>query len=246
MRKPLIALAVIGTMLGACAQPEVGSLDAPPVSGAVEVDGLSFPLPTGDWQLAASYNQPGASPNAPQAFRAYVSRSDKLIDRVAIVWVQRKSTFKNLWRKYQSCLTEGDPGVHHAVVTTNTGDFDNPSTDTAIDCWHVRTFSLGTQGGAHPIVEGLRAYADSNGLFLSPAMVGARFAQKRQADRRSYVEYLWTPDILVPRFDNGIWGLDDWSPEAVAADPARTIAVKGLVDWATTWRPRILGSGAAS
>ena len=233
-------------LLAACAEPQVGSVDSAPVGNSVVVEELSFPMPPGDWRLAASYDQSGSSPNAPQTFRAFVSRSGKTIDRVAVVWVQRKYTYVEKWRQYQSCLTKGDEGVHHAVVTQNTGDANSPSTTTKVDCWHVRTFSLGTSGGAHPLVQGLRDYADANGLFLSPAMVGARFAQKRMVDRRSYVEYLWTPDILVPRYDGGIWGLEDWSSQAVAGDPARRTAVQGIVRWAEEWRPRILSAGSSS
>lgn len=239
------ALAVAGCAAGPSSDT-LAPAGSAPVSGVVQVEDLAFPLPPGEWRDVYTHNIPGSSPAAPQTFKVYASVTNGAIDRATVVWVQRKFSFREKWRKFQGCLETSNPNVHHAVITQNTGSLNDPSTGTRVDCWHVRSFSLGKAGGAHPIVEALHLFAQREGLFLPATMVGARFAQKRMTDRRSYVEYLWTPEVLVPKVGGGVWLPADWSSDAVQGDPARSLVVQRLVRWAEDWRPSILNAGASS
>lgn len=244
--KPIIAALALCAVQACAPSPTAETLapqTATPVSGAVTLEELTFPLPGGEWREVYTHNIPGRSPSAPQVFKVYASVSGSVIDRAAIFWVQRKKTHKNLWRQYQSCLTTSAPQVHHAVVRQNEGG-DSPTNNPALDCWHVRTLSMGRAGGAHPVIEALHVYAEREGLIMPAAMLGARFAQKRMTDRREYAEYLWNPDILAP-VPGKIWTAADWTQDAVAADPARKIAIERITRWGEAWRPRLLGGGAS-
>ena len=243
------AMASLALLAGCAAGPTADTLasaNAAPVSGTTVVEELSFPLLPGDWREVYTHNVPGSSPAAPQTFKVLASVTNGTVDRATIVWVQRKYSFPDKWRKFQGCLETSDPNVHHAVVSRNTGDFDAPSTGTEVDCWHVRNFSLGRSGGAHPIVEALHLYAQREGLFLPATMIGARFAQKRLEDRRSYVEYLWTPEVLIPKVGGGVWLPGDWTSTVVASDPGRQLVVDRLISWAKDWRTSILTSAGTS
>ena len=242
--KPILAAIALGALQACAPAPSAKTLaptSATPVSGAVEVEGLTFPLPGGEWREVYSHKIPGRSPNAPQSFQVYASISGNVIDRAAIFWVQRKFSYTNKWRQYQSCLTTGDANVHFSEVRLNEGGAE-PTTDPKLDCWHVRTLSMGRAGGAHPVIEALHVYAEREGLVMPATMIGARFAQKRLSDRREYAEYLWNPDVLSPN-PGKVWTPADWSRAATAADPARKIVTDRITRWGKAWRPSLLRAG---
>lgn len=241
--KPIIAAAALAALQACAPAPTAETIaptSAPRVSDAISMDDLRFPLPGGEWREVYTHKIPGQSPSAPQTFKVYASVSGSVIDRVSIFWVQRKSTYKDLWRQYQSCLTTAEPEVHHAVVTHNEGG-PNPTRNPRLDCWHVRTLSMGRAGGAHPVIEALHVFAQREGLIMPATMVGARFAQKRLSDRREYAEYLWNPDVLSPNPGN-IWTPGDWTAEAAKADPARKIVVDRIKRWGEAWRANLLSN----
>lgn len=244
--KSCAALAFGATLAACAAGPRVE--DLPPLGGETEsgvatVDGLSFPLPPGQWNRVWTYTVAGSGPRqAPQIFRIYASVNQGVIDRAAVFWVQRKRTFVDRWRQYQGCLTEADPGVLHAVVRTNTGG-PEPSTNVDIDCWHLRAFSMGRSGSVHPTVAALQAFADRDGLYLPVTMLSVRFAQKRQTESRDYADYFFNTDFIAPNPAGAPWSPADWSAEAVAADPARRLVVDRLIGWGGRWRPSLLSQG---
>lgn len=237
------ALLMVGLLAGCVSSGSnvgrVGQVADATVAGTVRVEGLNFPLPDGQWNEVQTYTVPGTSPRAPQTFTVYASVNDGVIDRAAVFWVQYKTTHQERWRRYQGCLDDSDAGVLHAVITRNTGS-EEPSEGTAIDCWHIRSFSLGRSGSAHPTIEALQLFADREGLYLPVTMLSVRFAQKREVDRRDYADYLYNPDVLLPRPGGGPWRPEEWSAEAVAAEPAQAIVIDRLRAWAETWRPRLL------
>ena len=213
---------------------------APKIVRAIyEDNGRSFALPPGDWRLIdrTTINEP-VNHSAPQTFSVLASVTDKVIDRVAVVWVQRKYRYKNRWSQYKGCLTTRDSAVYHSVVKANTGSDSEFRDGLKVDCWHARALSLGTKGEVHPFVRELRAYARANGLYLPAVMVGARFAQKPLFDRRDYVEIMWNPDLLAPSSAGKPWTVADWQASAVKADPAKKAVMDGIVTWGTDWRAR--------
>lgn len=204
--------------------------------------GETFPLPPGEWELAVSENfkTPG-SRSATQYYTILVSRTDGVIDRAVVTWVQAKygrgSTY---WSGFEGCLTEADdPTVQAAEVKANAGLTEtvrNPD----LDCWHVRALNLGTAGTPHPMVADFDAYARATGDYLPVTMLGARFARKEVGNQRAYVEYLFNPDLLYP--GDGPWKADDWSRAAVAADPGKQAVVATLVEWARDWYRKVHGA----
>lgn len=226
----------------ASTMPALGSNVA---SGSVTVEEVSFPLPDGDWNRIWTHRIPGTSPSAPQTFEILVSVQDNVIDRAAVMWVQYKTRVPDRWRRYQGCLEAGDEGVLHSVVRVNTGS-DQPSTGTEIDCWHVRAFSLGRQGSPHPVIEALQAFADREGFYLPVTMLSVRFAQRPRTDRRSYADYLWNADLLLPKPDGGIWLPEEWYADRVAESPAMQLVVRRLAEWGAAWRGRLLPGGGTT
>lgn len=204
-----------------------------------ESQGRNFALPPGQWVLVSSRQEnSGVSHAAEQNFSLLASVTNNVIDRVVITWVQRKynARWKNHWTRYPSCLTDDAPQVLYSVVRENTGPEHDWVTGTAIDCWHLRSFSLGRTGSELDLMEDLHNFAAANSLYLPVAMLGARFAQKPLSDRRDYIEYLWNPDMLLAKPDGSPWLPADWYQDAVTADPARKAVVEGLKQWGIRWR----------
>lgn len=198
-----------------------------------------FALPPGEWRLVKTRTDTTNSDHAaPETFSVLVSVTGQVIDRVAVVYVQRKYRYQDRWSQYKGCLTTENPRVYSAEVRENTGDRYNFTSNTRVDCWHVRSFSMGLKGDAHWTVEALNAYAKANGLYLAPTMVGARFAQKPLYDRRDYVEFLWNADLLLGAPDGKPWPPEAFLRETVKSDPAKTAVMEGVKAWAADWRAR--------
>lgn len=246
LRNTLFALATVALVSACAPAPSIEALQAentPPVTGATTLEGLDFPLPPGEWREVYEFTKPGVAPHAPQRFKVLASVSNGVVDRAAIVYVMRKSRFKNLWRSFQGCFEEGGPNVHHVEIAANEGG-STPTPDPRLDCWHVRSVSMGRAGGAHEAIEALHLFAQRERAYMPAVMVGARFVQKRQFDRRDYVEYLWNPDVLAPKLD-GVWTPEDWRADAVSQSAAKRITVDRLIAWAKEWRPSLLGGGSS-
>ncbi len=252
MRKTFLTVAVAAAMLAGCqstgstssgggrAAADRTQTTAPQVVRGVYVSrGRTFQLPPGEWRVVDERTVNRGGPHsARQTFTVLASTAGKTIDRVAVLWVQYKTRYIERWSRYQGCNTTDRPNVYHAVVRANTGDVSSFGPGTKVDCWHVRAFSLGTSGDPHFTVRALWDYAKANGLYLPAVLVGARFAQKPEIDRRDYAEFLWNPDLIAPRPGGAPWRPEDFNAAAVRADPARKAAMDGLVAWAEDWRRR--------
>lgn len=202
----------------------------PSVEGNASFDSVRVPLPPGPWEEVDSFAIPNPRfPDFPIRQQILVSRSGKVIDRVVRIWVQRKKQIANYFTPSGFCE---DEGYFHTVVAENSGD--------AIDCWHVRPMSLGQQGEVEPGNALIAKYGKANGLFVPVVMLGARFVRKPSNDLRYYVEYLWTPDLLLPASTpTKVWTPADWTVETVQADPARKAVIQPIIDWAVDWHGRL-------
>lgn len=241
--RKLGAVALSAAILSGCASSGPGASDIPllgavTASNQTTVDGLRFPLPNGVWNKVWTYEVPGGRSKAPQTFQIYASVNEGVIDRAAVFWVQRKSTFIDLWRRYEACLDANDDNVLHAVIAKNTGG-SQPGAGVDVDCWHIRVVSMGRQGAPHPTIAALQALADRDGLYLPVTMLSTRFAQKREIESRDYADYLYNADFLAPKPDGSPWLPDEWSKSAVAADRAKSLVVERLTRWGEGWRPRL-------
>ncbi|SDH06523.1 hypothetical protein [Roseospirillum parvum] len=244
LRHALAGLVVLA--LAACQTTPASQDPAPatPLTGpSVSLLGESFPLPPGSWEDVArgEIRVPGRH-TAPQHYRVLVSRVGGVIDRAVVVWGQVKTgRWARHWSGFQGCLTTDDPAVHRAEVGENyTGGA--YITGVRLDCWHLRTLSLGLAGDPHPMIADLAAWAEAEGAYLPLAMLGARYAVKRHEDRRAYVEYLFNPDLLYPHAT--AWTAADWTRAEVADDPGKQALVETLGAWAAAWHARIHAPGA--
>lgn len=201
-----------------------------PVEDYASFESVRVPLPPGQWEVVDSITIPNPGfANFPIRQQILVSRSGKVIDRAVRIWVQRKKQLSDYFTPSGFCA---DDGYFHAEVADNSGD--------ALDCWHVRPMSLGQQGEVEPGNALLAKYAKDKGLFLPVVMLGARFVRKPNNDLRYYVEYLWTPDLLLPANTKAkLWTPADWTVDTVKADPAKAAVIQSIIDWATDWYGRI-------
>lgn len=197
--------------------------------GSIEYQNVSVPLPPGQWTVVNTVNTSDqGSPNFPMGQAILASNTAGAIDRVVKVWVQRKKQATRSFDPYAPCSSNG---YFHAEVAANSGS--------ALDCWHVRALSLGLKGRSEPANEALFEYGADNKLFVPVVMIGARFARKDDSDRRYYVEYLWTPDLLLPADTAAkVWVPDDWSKDAVSKDPRKLALIDAVTEWAKEWRAR--------
>jgi hypothetical protein len=201
-----------------------------PIEGYASFESVRVPLPPGQWEEVDSITIPNPGfANFPIRQQILVSRSGKVVDRVVRIWVQRKKQISNYFTPSGLCE---DEGYFHAEVKDNSGD--------ALDCWHVRPMSLGQKGEVEPGNALLAKYGKDKGLFVPVVMLGARFVRKPNNDLRYYVEYLWTPDLLLQADTKAkVWTPADWTLETVKADPAKAAVVQPIIDWATNWYGRI-------
>lgn len=234
VRRAGALLATLGLMAGVGCQQlgsagssaELASADARVVSWE-EVDGVSIPLPEGQWQLAASVSEVGNFPNFPQEHTALVSVTDHVVDRMVTVWVQRRLRAQDWFSPFDYCT---DPSYPYSKVDVNQRNLHR--------CWHVRAVNLATAGAPSSIIRELDQYARQHALFLPVVMIGVRFIEGRGRERH-YVEYLWNADALFPKAGEDLWLPIDWTRQAVDSDPRRKAVMHALAEWGERWRPLV-------
>lgn len=234
----LAGLAILAALsLGACQAPhhqaKMQSHMMTPetqrvVSGSYELDGESVPLPPGDWRVVIDQRMlDSVDQGTKENFAVLMSDAGGVVDRTVILWTQHKFGFQDIWHPYAGCA-QSDAYFQETAV--NDGQ--------QMDCWQVRPLSLGTGGDVHPLIEAMRESA--GGKALPVVMLGVRIMAKRQPEKRMYVEYLWNPDLILPKDGDGFWLPQDWSKSAVGSDPRKAAVVEELTDWGRRWRAKIV------
>ena len=69
-------------------------------------------------------------------------------------------------------------------------------------------------------------------------MRAVRFVRHKDAELLQ-VDYLWNPDLLMPRADGQVWSANDWTNASVATDPRKKLIMDWIRKWAEDWHPRI-------
>lgn len=212
--------------------PAIASVDpasAGPVEGRESYQDVSVPLPPGKWEVVDEFAIPNPRfQNYPISMEILVSRSGNVIDRVVRIWVQRYRG-DGSWQPYHPCDASG---FYYSEVKENSGY--------GLDCWHVRELSLGLGDDPEPGNKVLADFGKKNGLFVPVVMLGARFARMHSSNQRYYVEYLWTPDLLLPANTSAkVWKPEDWTDDVVKKDPDKQAVVTAIVDWAKDWYKQI-------
>lgn len=190
---------------------------------------VRVPLPPGQWEVVDSIAIPNTRyPNFPIYQEILVSRAGNTIDRVVRIWVQIKKRPEDWFTPYRPCE---DDGYFDAVVNANSGN--------RLDCWHVRALSLGLVGDSEPGNALIAKYGKEHGLFVPVVMLGVRFARLLNSSQRYTVEYLWTPDLLLPATTPAkVWTPADWTTKAMK-EPAKRAVIDSLDGWAYDWYGRI-------
>lgn len=201
---------------------EVGST----VEGAVEIGGFKVPLPPGAW--TAYYADDTPEEKFPVFKLGLLRATGKSIKQTVYIRVSRNPTNAGFHFFPQCSLTSYFFSV---TVANKIGGEQN--------CWHVRPETLAADvPSARQIA--LVKYADSKHLFLPLTMIGSRF---HMADLTGLlrVSYGWTPDLILraPK-DKKAWRFQDWTADAVAADPRKKAIMTKMQQWGEEWRPQIL------
>ncbi|MEO0999449.1 MAG: hypothetical protein AAFW69_02415 [Pseudomonadota bacterium] len=220
--KTSIAVLFAAGLATACAPLQGGgdlaAPGTPAVSGLVTSAGVQYPLPRGEWQPVLTLTNDAGTVEVLADITAGV------ISRVAI-------------------LGDGGGGVDPCA-----SDADTLAAAAAApgDCWQVRpvTVSAGGLGGA--VSNGLIAFAEREGAFLPRVLLGAAIEGPLGPTPVARYGFYWNPDILAPAPGTRTWTAQDWSPVAVAGDPARQIVADRVAGWAARWRDRLLTGAAAS
>jgi len=239
MLQKIISFTACLAFLVSCQTTEPPSSTSPKnFTNVFETQDRNFALPPGNWTLVSQDRlKVGGNHSAEQNFSLLISVTENVVDRVIISWVQRKyNKWREHWSQYPSCQTTSKENVFHSVIVQNTGSA-QWKVGNKVNCWHIRTFSLGTNGSELSILEDLRAYAKQNNLYLPATLLGVRYAQNPMSDRRDYIEYLWNPDILLPKSE-GAWRPADWTTKSVAQDPGKNAVIQQLKNWAVRWRQK--------
>lgn len=72
-------------------------------------------------------------------------------------------------------------------------------------------------------------------------MLGSRHIRFAGRDQLQ-VDYLWTPELLLPPEAGGVWRVQDWSNEAVRQDGRKLAIMKNLQRWSEDWHPRFVNA----
>lgn len=195
---------------------------APVVSSRVAFAGVSVPLPEGQWERIGELRDSSIA-GFPQRYAIFTSSAEGVLDRAIVVWQQSRTNARDWFTPYAHCVHGTYP---HAVTYVNARN--NHA------CWHVRPLSLGL-GSETPQNQAIFDYAARRDLYQPLTMIGVRFVSG-QGMSRSYIEYLFNPDLLLPRSDGRPWRARDWEKGAVAGDPSRRAVVDALAAWGEEWQ----------
>jgi len=202
------------------------------VSGSVEVAGVTFPLPEGEW--TAYYAAEGAEDKFPTTKLGLALISGNAVKQTAYFRVTR-SKIRAGFKAYALC---SQPHYFYGETVVNRVGGDQ-------DCWHVQSETLAPDDQSDrqkAVIE----FAKSRKLFLPLVVIGPRY-HKADQEVLFQASYGWTPDLIIkaPK-DIKAWRFQDWTAEAAATDPRKKVILSKFKRWGEEWRPKIDGAFAAS
>lgn len=192
---------------------------------AVQVGGLTLPLPQGEW--TAYYATEDSDAKFKNSKLGLVLISGKSVKQTAYFRVSQSKTGAG-FRPYEQCA---QPHYFYSETVLN-------QVGGAQDCWHIHGETLAPDE-ASDRQKALLALAKSRGLFLPLAVIGPRF-HRANANILLQASYGWTPDLIIkaPK-DIKVWRFQDWTAEAVAKDPRKKVIMTRFKRWGEEWRPKI-------
>lgn len=195
------------------------------VSGAVQLGGMTLPLPAGEW--TAYYAVEDNDAKFQTSKLGLVLINGKTVKQMAYFRVSRSKTGAG-FNPYDQCA---QPYYFYSSTVMN-------QISSVQDCWHVQAETLAPDE-ASGRQKALLALVKSRNLFLSLVSIGPRF-HRANADVLLQASYGWTPDLIIkaPK-DIKVWPFQDWTAEAVAKEPRKTVIMTRFKHWGEEWRPQI-------
>ncbi len=194
-------------------------------SGAVQLGGMTIPLPAGEW--TAYYAVEDSDAKFQTSKLGLVLISGKAIKQSAYFRVSHSKTGAG-FKPYEQC---SQPHYFYSETILN-------QIGGAQDCWHVQAETLApdkASGRQKAILE----FAKSRSLFLPLAVIGPRF-HRANADVLLQASYGWTPDLIIkaPK-EIKAWRFQDWTAGAVAKEPRKKVIMTKFKRWGEEWRPQM-------
>lgn len=194
-------------------------------SGAVQLGGMTIPLPQGEWSVY--YAVEDEYPKFQTSKMGLVLISNKAVKQTAYFRVSRSKTGAG-FKPYEQCSL---PYYFYGETVLN-------QISGAQNCWHVQVETLAPDD-ASDRQKAILEFAKSRGLFLPLAAIGSRF-HRASPDVLLQASYGWTPDLIIkaPK-DIKVWRFQDWTAEAVTKEPRKKAVMTKFKRWGEEWRPQI-------
>jgi len=226
---PAVLALLSFSVLAACETPGTAAATGPKAVAApgqpqTTIGRFQVPLPPGEWREAFSGSKDLSRGTSYR--KILVGVSGDVIDRLILIY-QIEIPRRDYFKPRESCVHED----YYFQTTT-------VSEEAMEDCWHVRNVSMGLLGDPHWVNKALDLYARNLDLFAPAVWVGTRFIRHKDSDLLQ-VDYLWNPDVLLPRGDGRVWAAPDWSNSAIAADPRKKLIMDEIRRWSVDWHPRM-------
>ena len=197
------------------------------VEGSFTADRFQVPLPPGRWQVAYSQEE---KLDAGRAWRHVLVKVHGSVVYQAVLIYRSELDGGQRYRPREACRYEGY--FYSAETEIGRG---------AGDCRQVRAVSFGLAGPPNPVSLVFQAIRDKYQYFAPAAMLGSRHIRFAGRDQLQ-VDYLWTPELLLPPEAGSVWRAQDWSNEAVRQDGRKLAIMKNLQRWSDDWHPRVVSA----
>jgi uncharacterized lipoprotein YbaY len=194
------------------------------VEGAIVVSRFEVPLPPGAWQVVYS-----AAEEVPvgRAWRTILIKTYGIAIHQAVLIYHVEIGFRQVFNPREACRHES----YFFTVADEGGKGVG-------ECRHVRAVSLGLGGAPGVVNQVFAALGERLGYFSPVTMIGSRYIRYKGPEQLQ-VDYLWTPDVLVPPPANTVWRPEDWSNDAVRRDARKLIVMRSLQRWNDDWYPKM-------
>lgn len=196
------------------------------IQDSVSVGGFTMPLPAGVWTVY--YINQSDDPEFPTAKVGLILERGKIVRQAMYIRTAR-ATKHTGFKPYPYC--ERPYYFYEETLANQAGNVQQ--------CWHMRAEALTGDGESSERYASLLEVSKRNGYFLPLTMIGARyhFANRSKTLR---VSIGWNPDaILRAPESKKVWRFEDWTADAIAADPRKKVIMTKFKKWSQDWLPNV-------
>ena len=227
--RPVLAMGMLG-ILGVVFSPMAEAANVgEQLTGTAVVGGVSIPLPDGTWTVYYAVDE--GDPAFPTSKLGLAQLRGKVIKQTVYLRVSR-SVARAGFEPYPYCEQP-----HYFFAEKSVNEAGNRQ-----NCWHVRAESLAVDDAPSDRYQALLHFSKANGYFLPLTLIGSRF---HIADRNKSIRVSigWNPDLILRAPEaQKVWRFQDWTAEAVAADPRKRVIMSKFKRWSDDWRPNVEGA----